>query len=227
MNYYEILEVCQTASQKDIKNSYRRLAKQFHPDSQHHSANHDNIIRLNAAYEVLSNVERRNRYDQQLVSKSDSSKRERRNSHAQSHSQHRRQATQKAEQSSEQWIKKVYVPLNRLFLEVVNPLSAQIDDLAADPFDEELMADFENYLADCHQYLEKAHLIFSSQPNPVEVAKIALSLYYCLNHLDDGVDELGQFTACYDEYYLHTGKELFRLAKQLLQEAKLIARQFS
>ncbi len=47
MNYYEILEVCSTATQKEIKQSYRRLAKQFHPDSQHQSANHDSIVEIN------------------------------------------------------------------------------------------------------------------------------------------------------------------------------------
>ncbi len=35
MNYYEILEVCPIATPQEIKQSYRRLAKQFHPDSQY------------------------------------------------------------------------------------------------------------------------------------------------------------------------------------------------
>jgi molecular chaperone DnaJ len=226
MNYYEILEVCSTATQKEIKQSYRRLVKQFHPDSHHHSANHDSIIEINTAYEILGDVQRRTRYDQQLVGQDDQTKRERRNRAAQSHAQQRRQASKQADQSLQQWMKNIYGPLNRLFLNVLNPLNSQIDLLAADPFDDELMADFEDYLTECHQSLEEAHVIFSSQPNPVEAAKIALSLYYCLNHLDDGLDELGQFASCYDEYYLHTGKELFRLARQLLQEAKLIAQNF-
>jgi molecular chaperone DnaJ len=226
MNYYEILEVCSTATQKEIKQSYRRLVKQFHPDSHHHSANHDSIIEINTAYEILGDVQRRTRYDQQLVGQDDQTKRERRNRAAQSHAQQRRQASKQADQSLQQWMKNIYGPLNRLFLNVLNTLNSQIDLLAADPFDDELMADFEDYLTECHQSLEEAHVIFSSQPNPVEAAKIALSLYYCLNHLDDGLDELGQFASCYDEYYLHTGKELFRLARQLLQEAKLIAQNF-
>ena len=227
MNYYKILEVCSTATQKEIKQSYRRLVKRFHPDSQHHSANHDSIVQINTAYEILGDVQRRSHYDQQLEGKSDQTKRERRNRAAQSHAQQRRQASKEADQSLQRWMKTIYAPLNRLFLNVLNPLHSQIDLLAADPFDEELMADFEDYLTKCHQSLEKAHVIFASQPNPVEAAKIALSLYYCLNHLDDGLDELGQFASCYDEYYLHTGKELFRLAKQLLLEAKVIAQNFS
>jgi molecular chaperone DnaJ len=67
MNYYEILEVCPRDSQEEIKQSYRRLVKQFHPDGRHDSASHDSIISLNAAYEVLRDIQRRNYYDQQLT----------------------------------------------------------------------------------------------------------------------------------------------------------------
>lgn len=226
MNYYEILEVCPTATPQEIKQSYRRLAKQFHPDSQHQLGNHNSIVEINRAYEILGDSQQRNRYDQQLAGKHDLSKRERRHTNAQAHHQHRRQTARAMEISLQQWIKTIYLPLNRLFFNIINLLPEQLNSLSADPFDEDLMANFENYLEDCRQNLEKAHSIFSSQPNPTEVAKVAMLLYYSLNHLDDALEEFGRFTDCYDEHYLNTGKELFRLAKQLLQEAKLIAQYF-
>ncbi|MEB3312473.1 MAG: DnaJ domain-containing protein [Snowella sp.] len=225
MDYYEILEVARTATQREIKQSYRRLAKQFHPDSQHQAANHDSIIQLNAAYEVLGDVQRRNFYDQQLEGYAHFAKRDQRNSQAQSHYRQQRQAAKQAEQSLQQWMQTVYQPLNRLFFQVIRPLNDQIDELAADPFDDELMGNFQDYLEQCRQFLGKARFLFSSQPNPAEAAKIAVILYYCLNHLDDAIEELEQFTTSYDEHCLNTGKELFRLAKQLLQEAKLMAQQ--
>ncbi len=225
MDYYEILEVSRTATQREIKQSYRRLAKQFHPDSQHQTANHDSIIQLNAAYEVLGDAQRRNYYDQQLEGSDHYLKREQRNSQAQSRYHQQRQAAKEAEQSLQNWMKAIYKPLNRLFLQIIKPLNYQIDELAADPFDDELMENFHNYLEQCRQSLSKARLLFTSQPNPAEAAKIAVTLYYCLNHLDDALEELEQFTSSYDEHYLNTGKELFRLAQQLLREAQLIAQQ--
>lgn len=225
MDYYEILEVTRTATQREIQQSYRRLAKQFHPDSQHQTANHDSIIQLNAAYEVLGDAQRRNNYDQQLEGSDHYSRREQRNRQAQSRYRQQRQAAKEAEQSLQDWMEAIYKPLNRLFLQVIKPLNSQIDELAADPFDDELMENFQTYLEQCRQSLGKARSLFASQPNPAEAAKIAVTLYYCLNHLDDALEELEQFTSSYDEHYLNTGKELFRLAKQLLQEAKLMAQQ--
>ncbi|RMD71747.1 MAG: J domain-containing protein, partial [Cyanobacteria bacterium J149] len=57
MNYYEILEIKHNASAQEIKQAYRRLAKKFHPDSQNNNADHEKIVSLNAAYEILSDPE--------------------------------------------------------------------------------------------------------------------------------------------------------------------------
>jgi len=61
---YEILEVDRSASPDDLKKSYRRLARQYHPD-----ANPDNpdaeahFKEVTQAYEILSDPERRSNYD--------------------------------------------------------------------------------------------------------------------------------------------------------------------
>ena len=62
--YYEILSVEKTASQDDIKRSYRRLAMKWHPDRNPDNA--DAEVEFKActeAYEVLSDPERRQLYD--------------------------------------------------------------------------------------------------------------------------------------------------------------------
>ena len=59
MNYYQVLQVNSLATQQEIKQAYRRLAKRFHPDSLSHTADHNKIIEINGAYEVLSNPQAR------------------------------------------------------------------------------------------------------------------------------------------------------------------------
>ena len=64
-DYYEILGVAKTATADEIKSAYRKLAMKYHPDR-----NPDNpeakekFTEISEAYEVLSNPEKRQRYDQ-------------------------------------------------------------------------------------------------------------------------------------------------------------------
>jgi len=61
-NYYAILEVSTDASLEEIKRSYRRLARLYHPDINKNS-NDQRIKQLNEAYTVLSDPAKRNAYD--------------------------------------------------------------------------------------------------------------------------------------------------------------------
>jgi curved DNA-binding protein CbpA len=64
MDYYEILSVPRTASQTEIRNAYRKLAKLYHPDknSSEHAKTYIQLI--NEAYETLSDPQKRSQYDQ-------------------------------------------------------------------------------------------------------------------------------------------------------------------
>jgi molecular chaperone DnaJ len=62
--YYEILEVSKDASPKDIARAYRRLAVKYHPDSNAEDQEAaDRFKECAEAYEVLSDEEKRRRYD--------------------------------------------------------------------------------------------------------------------------------------------------------------------
>lgn len=64
-DYYVILGVPRSASVATIRRAYRRLAKQLHPDVGQ-SSSLEEFRELQAAYETLSDVDRRRRYDEAL-----------------------------------------------------------------------------------------------------------------------------------------------------------------
>jgi molecular chaperone DnaJ len=62
-DYYEILGVSRTASKDELKQSFRRLARQYHPDVNNSPDAEERFKELNEAYAVLSDDEKRAAYD--------------------------------------------------------------------------------------------------------------------------------------------------------------------
>ncbi len=63
-DYYEILGVDKKASAEDIKNAYRKLAMQYHPDKNKSSDAEEKFKEMSEAYAVLSDQAKRQQYDQ-------------------------------------------------------------------------------------------------------------------------------------------------------------------
>ena len=64
LNYYAVLGVSLQASQEEIKQSYRKLALQYHPDRNQGNRQAEQKIReVNAAYEILGDPAARKTYD--------------------------------------------------------------------------------------------------------------------------------------------------------------------
>ena len=213
-DYYKTLDVNPTATQGQIRQAYRRLVKLFHPDTHTEVADHERIISINEAYEVLSDPQRRKYYDRQI-----NQNYQRYKNISQDYYKHNKRR-QNIDEHLQKWINHVYRPVDKIIIQILKPLKSEIDDLSADPFDDKLLESFQGYLETSRSLLKKAHNLFSSQPNPSNFAGVAAHLYYCLNQVIDGIEDLELFTLNYDDYYLHTGQELFRIADKLRQEAQ-------
>ena len=65
VDYYKLLEIDKTATQKDIKNAFRKLARKYHPDLNPNDKDAKRKFQdINEANEVLSDPEKRKKYDQ-------------------------------------------------------------------------------------------------------------------------------------------------------------------
>ena len=75
MNYYKILKIPKTASDRQIKSSYKELVKKYHPDLYVGDKNfaEKKMKEINEAYDILSNPEKKSEYDAYLNTASHSS----------------------------------------------------------------------------------------------------------------------------------------------------------
>ncbi|MCK9454527.1 MAG: J domain-containing protein [Sulfurimonas sp.] len=60
---YETLEISEGASEAEIKKAYRKLARKYHPDVNKEKDAEDKFKEINAAYEILSDKEKKAQYD--------------------------------------------------------------------------------------------------------------------------------------------------------------------
>ena len=203
---YAVLEVLPSATAAEIKAAYRRLVKQHHPDA---GGDDQRMLALNAAWEVLSDVERRRAHDRtRLQSGRSTTARDLRRAAA----EHNRAV--EADDALVRWLRQVYAPIDRLLGEVINPFPNQFKALSADPYDDELMEAFCGYLESSGRRIERIKELFQSLPTPPSVGGFGLSVYHCFSEVEDALVELERYTMGYVDNYLHDGREMLREAKQ-------------
>ncbi len=218
---YEILGLSPTANTAEIKSAYRKLVKKHHPDK---GGDPNNIIKINAAWELLRDPENRLAYNQtkrqQVSVREEANKRGVRNASA-SHAAKVAKVQAAAEDHSLlHWFETVYSPIDRLLGQIINPFSSQLRELSADPYDDSLMEAFCLYLAQSQKRLEKIELIYRSMTTPTSIRGFGLSLYHCLSQVKDAFNELERYTMGYVDSYLHDGREMLREAKKRRERLK-------
>jgi molecular chaperone DnaJ len=218
-DHYATLGVPPGATTAEIKAAYRTLVKQHHPDA---GGDQRTILALNAAWEVLRDGERRRLYDH--GSRLGVSVPPRPGGHG---SGPRRGAGAASDEELLGWLQQVYVPIDRLIGQVINPFPAQLRSLAADPYDDDLMEAFCAFLDQSRSRMEKVEALYRSRACPAAARGFGLSLYHCLSQVQDALVELERYTMGYVDSYLHDGKEMLREARlrrsRLKEERRRVA----
>ena len=219
---YRVLGVSPQANGAEIKAAYRALVKQHHPDA---GGDATTILALNAAWEVLGDAERRAAFDRRSsVAGFDGSALGGAAASAGRGSKHPRTKGSTADHAAlELWLASVYAPIDRALGQVLNPFAAQLKELSADPYDDQLMELFCTYLEQSQQKMLKVEALYRSAMAPLLAKEFSLQLYHCFAQVKDALVDLERYTMGYVDSYLRDGRELMREAKRLrtaLHQAK-------
>ena len=197
---YQILKVHPSAKLEEIKKAYRKLVKIHHPDKGGDSAV---MLEVNSAWEIL-----KKKHKDLNLNKLNNSKLYNQNEYKRETNNHSKPEDLK------KWFQNVYIPIDKLLGQIINPLGSKIRDLSADPYDEILMDSFCLYLEKSKNKITKIKEIYTSFACPSIIRDFSLDLYHCLSHVEDGINELERFTMGYVDNYLHDGKAMIAIAKK-------------
>ncbi|RPF76246.1 MAG: J domain-containing protein [Synechococcus sp. TMED155] len=204
---YRVLGVAPGATAAEIKSAYRSLVKQHHPDAVDAAGcDPERILAINAAWEVLGDPEARQHFDAGRSERAAHS-----TATAASAAAPRRRSAA-ADADLERWLEQVYGPLDRLLGQVLDPFTAQLKALSADPYDDGLMEGFCSYLERSRQKLDKAETLYRSCACPSAARGFGLSVYHFLSGVQDAITELERYTAGYVDDYLRDGRDMIREA---------------
>ena len=206
---YKILKVHPSEKLENIKKAYRELVKIHHPDK---GGDTEIMREINEAWGILKNKSKNLNLDKitnAKIYKKNEYKKDKVN-YSQS-------------EDIKNWFTNIYLPIDKLLGQIINPLASKIKDLSADPYDQILMDSFCSYLEQSKNKIEKVKRIYTSIVSPSLIKDFSLDLYHCLSQVEDGLNELERYTMGYVDNYLHDGKSMISEAKKkrkLLQSHK-------
>ena len=209
-NFYKELGLETNATKSEIKSSYRSLVKKHHPDT---GGEKERFLAIQIAWETLNDPIKKEKYDEQLLTLYSQSNNLEENWDEQFNK--KKYNSSRTDQEVKTWIKDIFNPTNRLISQIIKPLNNEIKELSADPYDEELMESFCNYINISQKKIEKVDSIYNSKSVPNEISGLALDLYHCFSQVKDALSELNRYTQGYVDDYLFDGKEMMNEAKRI------------
>ena len=209
-NLYKELGLKENATQSEIKSSYRRLVKKHHPDA---GGEKDRFLAIQDAWETLNDPLKKEQYDKNLFSLQQSSNF--RDENWEDNVNTKKYSSKVKDNEVKNWIKNIYNPINRFISQIIKPLSQEIKELSADPYDEELMDNFCKYIALSQKKIEKVDKLYKSISVPRSISSLGLDLYHCFSQVKDALSELDKYTQGYVDDYLFDGKEMMKEAKRI------------
>ena len=209
-DFYKVLGLDKNASKTEIKSAYRLLAKKYHPDT---GGNKEKFLALQLAWETLNDPQAKAIHDQFLIN-NENHDFNKDKTWSKGLRQEKNNSINK-DQDIKEWIKTIYLPIDRFISQVTKPLNEEIKKLSADPYDDLLMDAFCSYVNESRKKIEKASSLFKSRTVPSSISSIGLDLYHCFSQVQDALDELDRYTQGYVDDYLFDGKQMMKEAKRI------------
>ena len=209
-NLYEELGLKNNATKSEIKSSYRSLVKKHHPDA---GGEKERFLAIQNAWEILNDPIKKEQYDRNFFSSSSSFNSLNENWEDKFNSKKYKSSIKDKE--VETWIKEIYTPINRSINQIIKPLNNEIKELSADPYDEELMGNFCNYITLSQKKIEKVEKIYNKKIVPNSTSALGLNLYHCFSQVKDALSEFDRYTQGYVDNYLFDGKEMIKEPKRI------------
>ena len=188
----------------------RSLVKQHHPDA---GGDKERFLAIQNAWETLNDPSKKEKYDRRIFSSSisiDSS-----NENWDKKFNLKKYDSSIKDKEVETWIKEIYIPINRLISQIIKPLNNEIKELSADPYDEQLMENFCNYISLSQKKIEKVEKIYNKKIVPKSISALGIDLYHCFSQVKDALSEFDRYTQGYVDNYLFDGKEMIKEAKRI------------
>ena len=209
-DFYEELGIKKNATKIEIKSSYRSLVKKHHPDK---GGEKERFLAIQNAWETLNDPIKKEKYDKLFFSSYPSSNAINENWEEKFNS--KKNISSLKDEEVRTWLKDIYNPTNRLISQIIKPLNNEIKDLSADPYDEQLMENFCNYISLSQNKIEKVGKIYNSKAIPKTISNLGLDLYHCFSQVKDALSDLERYTKGYVDDYLFDGKEMMKEAKRI------------
>ena len=210
INFYKELGLENNATKDEIKSSYRRLVKKHHPDA---GGEKDRFLAIQIAWETLNDPLKKEQYDKTLSHSKQSSYLN--HKPWEENVNTKKYSSAMKDNEVKNWIKNIYNPINRFISQIIKPLNQEIKELSADPYDEELMDNFCDYINISQKKIGKVDKIYKSMHVPNSISSLGLDLYHCFSQVKDALSELDKYTKGYVDDYLFDGKEMMQQAKRI------------